>query len=439
MLPAETVRAAGRDAVPQPGRRHQLAWAVAERPELLTGAGAQTPVPAVLRLIDKLCQAGAVNIIRPPCPHCGRAVALVKLHGRMRLCSTCAARSRAETCSRCSVERQPATRDEQGQPICAVCQPRPIMTCGICGDNGPCVISRATGSPWCRACQKRWIRCSGCGAVGRLRGGTRDAPLCSTCTRSDPRFWRSCPGCGQPGRLGAGLCARCTMRQRLDDLLADDNGEIHPGLQALHDALAGNERPDTVADWLARRPAPAILRSLRAQPLTHQVLDDLPPGMAVEHLRAMLVASGCLPPRDEYLARLERWVTATVAARTDSDEQHLLHRYAVWHLLRRLRGRLHGADTTANQATGIRTHIRTAINLLDWLSDHGRTLATARQDELETWLTSENSGGHQVLIAAVDDDVGLARAVECADLRGGGRVVLTGFVGAATVTIFGSG
>jgi hypothetical protein len=34
---------------------------------------------------------------------------------------------------------------------------------------------------------------------------------------------------------------------------------------------------------------------------------------------------------------------------------------------------------------------------------------------------------------------GLARAVERADLHGGGRVVLTGFVGAATVTIFGSG
>jgi hypothetical protein len=122
-LPAEMVRAAVRDAVPQPGQRHQLACAVAERPELLTGAGAQAPVPAVLRLIDKLCQAGAVNIVPPPCPRCGRLVALVKPRDGERLCSSCAGKSRAETCARCGAVRQPAVRDEHGQAICAVCRP----------------------------------------------------------------------------------------------------------------------------------------------------------------------------------------------------------------------------------------------------------------------------------------------------------------------------
>jgi hypothetical protein len=77
-LPAQVVLAAVRESVPQPGQRDQLAWALAERPELLTGAGAEAPVPAVLRLIGKLCQAGAVSIIRPPCPHCGRVIPLVR-------------------------------------------------------------------------------------------------------------------------------------------------------------------------------------------------------------------------------------------------------------------------------------------------------------------------------------------------------------------------
>ena len=42
--------------------RHQLAWALQDRPELLTGAGAEAPIRSVLRLIDSLCAAGASAI-----------------------------------------------------------------------------------------------------------------------------------------------------------------------------------------------------------------------------------------------------------------------------------------------------------------------------------------------------------------------------------------
>jgi hypothetical protein len=75
---AEVVAAAVNAAVPQAGRRHQLAWAVQERPDLLTGAGAEAPVPSVLRLIDKLCDAGSTRIVRPRCFRCGRVVRLTK-------------------------------------------------------------------------------------------------------------------------------------------------------------------------------------------------------------------------------------------------------------------------------------------------------------------------------------------------------------------------
>lgn len=50
------------------GQRRRLAWALQDHPELLTGAGAQAPVPSVLRLIDALIGAGAHGIVRPPCP-----------------------------------------------------------------------------------------------------------------------------------------------------------------------------------------------------------------------------------------------------------------------------------------------------------------------------------------------------------------------------------
>jgi hypothetical protein len=94
-----------------------------------------------------------------------------------------------------------------------------------------------------------------------------------------------------------------------------------------------------------------------------------------------------LPPRDEQMTRLERWIAAAVASRGPGDRE-LLHRYAVWHLLRRLRRRAGGGETTHNQLVAVRQHVRGAIVLLDWLTARGLTLATCGQGDLESWMTS---------------------------------------------------
>ncbi|HTY28210.1 MAG TPA: hypothetical protein VMD51_08710 [Mycobacterium sp.] len=67
-LSTDVAAAAVRLAAPRSGHRHQLAWALQDRPELLTGAGAEAPTRSVLRLIDTLCDAEASAIVRPPCP-----------------------------------------------------------------------------------------------------------------------------------------------------------------------------------------------------------------------------------------------------------------------------------------------------------------------------------------------------------------------------------
>jgi hypothetical protein len=185
----------------------------------------------------------AKGIVRPPCPHCGRVIPLVKPRNGLRLYRNCVARSRAEPCSRCGTVREAATRDEDGRPLCPhclitdpanqetcadchrrrpvsirtpagplcpSCRPWQVATCGICGREAPCVTSQATGEPWCGACKQRRARCPGCGRTGRVRGGTRAEPLCATCTRSDAGFWTSCPACGETGRIHAGRCARET-------------------------------------------------------------------------------------------------------------------------------------------------------------------------------------------------------------------------------------
>jgi hypothetical protein len=419
-LSADLVVAAVLASVPQPGQRRRLAWAVQDRPDLLTEAGAEAPASSVLRLVDKLCDAGARKITRPACPRCHRVTPLHRRIDGRWLCRSCVAKSRAQPCARCAVVREPAARDEHGQPLCSYCltidpanqetciscsQRRPVsvrtadgplcpacrptttMTCSICGRHAPCAISKTTGEPWCEACQQRRAQCTGCGEVRPVRGGTLDEPRCATCARPEPGFWRSCPGCGQPGRIHNGPCARCALRQRLRELLGDDNGEIRPELQALHHALTTTHRTDTVAAWLDRSTAPTILRDLAEKWLTHHTLDELPAGKTVEHLRSVLVAIGTLPTRDEQMTRLERWITHTIAERTDPDQQHLLRRYAVWHLLRRLRHRTNGREITHTQLEVVRQHVRGATALLDWLTAHDLTLATCRQPDLDTWLT----------------------------------------------------
>jgi len=156
-----------------------------------------------------------------------------------------------------------------------------------------------------------------------------------------------------------------------------------------------------VAAWLDRSAAPTILQNLAGQPLTHLALDELPAGKPVEHLRSVLVAVGTLPARDEQMARLERWITRTIADRPDPNEQQLLHRYAVWHLLRRLRSRLADAETTHDQAVVVQQHVKAAIALLNWLHAGQLSLATCRQRDLDTWLTGNdailrNEAGHFV-------------------------------------------
>lgn len=420
-LSADQVATAVSAAVPRAGRRQRLAWVLQDRPDLLTGAGAEAPIPSVLRLIDKLCDAGAQVITHPACPGCGRVIHLHRPIGGQWLCRNCVAKTRAQPCSRCGAVREAATRDEHGKPLCPyclindpanqeacidcgrrrrvsvrtpngplceACRPVKTMTCSICGREAPCYISLATGQPWCEACRQRWARCAGCGQDRPVRGGTLDQPLCAACTRDDPGFWRSCPNCGQPGRIRSGRCARCAVRQRLREILGDETGRIRPHLQALHDALAATDRTNTVIAWLDSASA-RVLRGLDAcQRLTHAALDELPDGKPVEHLRSVLVAIGSLPPRDEHMARLERWITQVVTERPDAEERKLLHRYAVWHIVRRLRGRLAGADTTRGQSAAARGNIRAAIVLLDWLAEHGLTLATARQGDLEAWLAS---------------------------------------------------
>lgn len=450
LLPAETVVAAVHAATSRAWQRRRLAWALEDRPELLTGAGAEAPVPSVLRLIDELLAAGATELVRPACPVCGRAVTLIKSGGAVRRCRNCLAKSRAVACSRCRAVREPATRDGEGRPLCPhclltdpanqeicvgcgrlrpvnvrpeagplcqACRPATEAICSICGRFVRCEISRATGEPWCNACQQRWALCAGCGNVRQVKGGTVDSPLCATCAPADQSLWRNCPSCGETGQLRSGPCARCGLAERLRYLLSDVGGTMRPELEALYENLKAAERPASVLGWLSKHDTSNVLGKLGRglRPLTHATLDETAGGKPIEHLRSVLVATGALPVRDEQMVRLEAWVTDVIGSRADLDEQRLLGRYGLWHLLRRLRNRNDKdkmTETTYAQAIVVRTRLRAAVVVLDWLSSSGLTLASARQGDLEEWLASDGvshrrEAGHFIRWAGFEKLTGL--------------------------------
>ncbi|MFD0297398.1 hypothetical protein [Streptomyces sp. NPDC127118] len=145
--------------------------------------------------------------------------------------------------------------------------------------------------------------------------------------------------------------------------------------------------------WLSGGIVSTVLSDLGSgrRLLTHEALDELPEDKVVEHIRSVLVASGALPMRDEQMVRLERHVKDLVTSHATAEGRKILHRYATWHLLRRLRRRNRGKETTYYQLQVARQHLRAGVYLLNWLEGQNLPLATCRQTDLERWMTSDDA------------------------------------------------
>lgn len=416
----EAVAAAVRRAAPRQAYQRQVAWALEEHPALLAGEAHLSPLRAIPRLAEMLHDAGIAGIIRPSCGHCGRAVRIDKPLNGVRACRSCIAKSRAEKCAQCGAARDPVTR-ENGRPLCANCfitAPQNLETCAgcgrlrrvcrrtadgplcpscpqlktlacsVCGQVRPCGTSRITGLPCCPACRHRQATCSACGRHDVIASGTITSPLCASCTPPPP--WAGCPACSSPDHPSPGQCARCLISSRLDKLMGPDAGVLPPGLQALRREIATAEHPVTAMRWITKPSIAPVLAGLAdgSIPLTHQALDELPQRPALAHLRQALVAVGALPWRDEEMTRLEVSLSRLLDAQADPERRRLLHRYLIWHLVRRTRTRNKDKPLSRQQSLLIRRQARGAIAFLDWLSSHGRTLASCQQADLDYWLAS---------------------------------------------------
>lgn len=427
-LPASQVAVAIGRAAATPAVRRRLAWALQAEPGLLTGAGASGP-PALGRLVAELRRVGATRVIAPVCPRCGRAVRLTQVEGGRRICAACYQRLRATPCAGCGAVRPPATRDADGRPRCSRCQQAdpanlepcagcgrrrpvsrrtthgplchscyraPLATCSGCGRTRPC-YRVGSGAPRCQRCARRVEVCARCGRTAPVTARRPEGPLCASCYATDPGARRPCQACGVVERRYAqGRCARCVLDHRLRALLGDADGVVPAELELVHRTLAATDPPRAGLKWLARSTAAGVLADLGAgtRSLAHQALDALLPDNAVDHLRHILVAAGCLPARDERLARLERWIAQTIATIADPDDQRLLRAFAGWQLLGRLRRRVGDGHATSEQIARARASLRAAVGFLAWLRSGGRTLAGCRQADIDRWLASGSRTRH---------------------------------------------
>jgi hypothetical protein len=189
----------------------------------------------------------------------------------------------------------------------------------------------------------------------------------------------------------SGICVRCALRDDLTALLLTPADQaLRPPLTALVDTLCSSGRPASILTWMRSPKVAALLAQLASGDiqLSHDGLDQLPPGPAVEHLRALLVQSGAVPHRDPYLARFEQWIQAKLAP-LSPDIAQPVERFATWHHLRRIRTMAGGERSLRGPVHSAKQEVTETVKFLTWLhSAHQRTAATCTQLDVDAYLAT---------------------------------------------------
>jgi hypothetical protein len=186
------------------------------------------------------------------------------------------------------------------------------------------------------------------------------------------------------------------LAERARSLLTGPSGFITARLVPVYEALVAARQPFSALNWLRRGKGAAILADMAAGTLaiSHEALAAHLQAKAADYLRCVLVANGTLPPRHEHLARLERWVRATVCDLEQPEHQRMINTYATWVVLRGLRRRADAGEVTHTRLA--KTRINAAIHLLAWLDAQGQRLGDLTQDGLERFFEASRPSDSEV-------------------------------------------
>jgi len=276
------------------------------------------------------------------------------------------------------------------------CYHLPIAMCTDCQRERPC-FGASTGEPACPKCTagRRAKICVGCGEQRVAHRRVESGVLCQACVVKHGHTTGVCRGCGQMVPLIKGVCAACELRERIDELTTDADPRSAQLLTPFLRDLARAESPRSTIRWFYT-PGFGVTRRLLAGeiPVSHHGLDraalDAP--VAVAFVRAKLVSSGVLAPRDESSAGFAAWhATAVLQIPPGTDRAHV-RAYATWevaHQLARTVQRRGEAGPASKKYA--RSLVSEAIKLVVWLHDQQLELADLRQDLIDRWV-ADGSG-----------------------------------------------
>ena len=315
-----------------------------------------------------------------PCGRCGRTRKIARRATGFApdLCYGCY-QGAVAVCSVCG-ETRPCQRISSGSPICRTCRTRPPRPCFRCGRDRP-VQAEWPAGPVCVGCYEHVRRhpaeCAGCGVVRPLIGSDEQGrPVCGPCAGA-PGLDYTCRECGRGGEIHSGRrCFSCVLAERARVLLAGPGGEVSAQLQPLLEALSTVSNPATVVSWLGTSRSARLLGRLArtGDPITHDLLDDLPQTQALHYVREVLVTSGVLPSRNEHLERLAPWLEHLLH---DKPAHHarLIRPSTYWFVLRRARRGAARRTFTRGSADFARARVLAALDLLSWLDHRGQAQA----------------------------------------------------------------
>ncbi|MHA5054183.1 hypothetical protein [Streptomyces sp. SD15] len=157
------------------------------------------------------------------------------------------------------------------------------------------------------------------------------------------------------------------------------------------------DAPARVISWLQNSTSARLLAELAAagKHLTHDLLDTLPAGHDECYVRALLVHTAVLEPREEGLERIAPWLERILVDRPAAHAR-LVYPYTHWVLLRQARTRAAKGLTTPSSWGRIRGRVTLILSFLTWLDEQQLALATVTQDNLDHWLTSGPRRRHDV-------------------------------------------
>jgi integrase len=283
-------------------------------------------------------------------------------------------------------------------------------TCARCGRFGHFAAKWPDGHV-CRTCHDRALRnrgtCPGCGTdrpLPGLRPDDRTTPVCADCAGFTVSY--RCSRCGTEDKLhGRRLCTRCTLTDRITDLLSAGTGRIRPELVPLAERIITMKNPLSGLTSLSpgshgrARTSVDLLRELgRGEiALTHEAFHALEPWRAAAHLEELLMACGVLPTADKQICSLERWLPRHLNDITDPAHAQLIRRYATWEVLPRMRQKAAHRPLTTGSQYGFRDRISYATRFLRWLAERGRTLSTCGQAEIDLWCLEHSKGDRACL------------------------------------------